>query len=512
MNLNIKKIVFLSSLFLSVPTAAQINVVPEKKLQKGFGEIDFLSIGMPNNEVNMGITGIHYNIELSKWGAYGGLGIYGAVSGIRGGFFTLGVNLGVKKYFSDQVFTDIGFNLGGGGGAAAPDGGGAFILPHVNLGYNFKDFNAQAGWSYVDFFDGGYIAGSQFNFGVEVPLNFDYANYINQESEFIYNDIKPTKWNRKARRKSLIFNLSNFNLRGGDRQSYEQLYTGETIRLAGFELASYFHENWFAFVNLDGAYSAIQAGFMDVFMGVGYLYAFNQDRTNIIAKIMLGAGGGGGIETGGVFIFKPDISIEQKIYGDFFFALNKGKVMNPEISANNSIYGLGLKYYINHGGAFNGNTNFDNFIFKGINVIVKHDLYLDSVRNTNPPEDLYQISLQLNLNINKNLFVSGQSSFANFGSAGAYAEGLVGAGARTNPFFSNTHFFTQVLVGAAGGGGISTGEGFIVKPSIGISTKLYDKFSLRFAGGYVKATGSALSSKLFNFGIQYNISILKKTI
>ena len=160
MNLNIKKIVFLSSLFLSVPTASQINVVPEKKLQKGFGEIDFLSIGMPNNEVNMGITGIHYNIELSKWGAYGGLGIYGAVSGTRGGFFTLGVNLGVKKYFSDQVFTDIGFNLGGGGGAAAPDGGGAFILPHVNLGYNFKDFSAQAGWSYVDFFDGGNIAAS----------------------------------------------------------------------------------------------------------------------------------------------------------------------------------------------------------------------------------------------------------------------------------------------------------------------------------------------------------------
>ena len=100
---------------------------------------------MPNNEVDIRFTGIHYNVELSDWGAYGGLGIYGAVSGIRGGFFTLGLNLGVREYLSDQLFTDIGFNFGGGGGAAAPDGGGAFILPHINLGFDFKDFRVQTG-------------------------------------------------------------------------------------------------------------------------------------------------------------------------------------------------------------------------------------------------------------------------------------------------------------------------------------------------------------------------------
>ena len=64
--------------------------------------------------------------------------------------------------------------------------------------------------------------------------------------------------------------------------------------------------------------------------------------------------------------------------------------MNPNRSYNNSCYGLGLKYYINQGGAFN-DANFDNFIFKGINVIVKHDIYLDAVE-INPTEDLHQIS------------------------------------------------------------------------------------------------------------------------
>ena len=78
-----------------------------------------------------------------------------------------------------------------------------------------------------------------------------------------------------------------------------------------------------------------------------------------------------------------------------------------------------------------------NFIFKGIrnlyrclvlikNVIVKHDIYLDAVREINPTEDLHQISLQLNLDLNKNLFVTGQTSFANFGNA---EQGLCKTGA-----------------------------------------------------------------------------------
>ena len=51
--MKIKKIALLIGLLLSRLTVAQITDVPEKKLQKGFGEIDFLSIGMPNNEEDM---------------------------------------------------------------------------------------------------------------------------------------------------------------------------------------------------------------------------------------------------------------------------------------------------------------------------------------------------------------------------------------------------------------------------------------------------------------------------
>jgi len=80
-----------------------------------------------NPEINMGLTGIHYNLLLNKF-MYVGLGFYGSVNGQRGGLFTLGVNLGVKKNLTEKLFIDTGFHFGGGGGASAPDGGGVFLF------------------------------------------------------------------------------------------------------------------------------------------------------------------------------------------------------------------------------------------------------------------------------------------------------------------------------------------------------------------------------------------------
>ena len=123
---------------------------------------------------------------------------------------------------------------------------------------------------------------------------------------------------------------------------------------------------------------------------------------------------------------------------------------------------------------------------------------------------MHQISLQINLDLNKNIYVAGQTSFANFGDAGAYAEGIVGLGVKTAPFLNDRiSIFSQVLAGAAGGGGISTGEGLIVKPSAGLSYKLSNTLSLRSAAGYVKAKGGNLSSTFINFGLKYHLSFLK---
>jgi hypothetical protein len=505
-----KKVIFIFTLVLtSSLSIAQNKQVPKKKTQKAFGKIDFLSINMPEttipNEKNMGFTGIHYNLMLNNW-VYAGTGIYGAVTGERGGFFTLGINGGIKKYFGDSFYVDTGFHIGAGGGAGAPDGGGIFVLPHFNLGYDFKDFSLNAGWSYVDFFDKGLIKGNQFNVSLEIPLDYSYSDYQVSEKEYNFATLKNSDWNINAKRTSLMFHQNNLKIRGNTQGNN----SGKTIRLAGFEFANYFNKNWFAFLKVDGAFDGIKAGFMDVFLGGGYLLPINKNNTNILAKFGVGAAGGGGIDSQGGFLLLPDVSIEQRVFKDFFISVNAGKVLSPNSFFDTTSYGFGIKYYVERSGIQSDKT-FTRGKFKGFEVIVKHDLYLDAERDGNiPTEDLHQIALQINFDLTKNIFVAGQTAFASFGNAGAYAEGILGVGARTNPFLNDKiTIFSQVLAGAAGGGDISTGEGLIFKPSVGFNYKLNNSLSLRAAGGYVKAKGGALSSAMFNFGIKYHLSFLK---
>jgi hypothetical protein len=505
-----KKIILILTIICSSNLLiAQNEEVPAKKTQKAFGKIDFMSFDMPEtnrpNEKNMGFTGIHYNLMINDW-FYAGTGIYGAVSGERGGFFTLGVNAGIKKYLGEDFYVDSGFHLGAGGGAAAPDGGGIFILPHINLGYDFKNFSINSGWNYVDFFDGGEIKGHQFNVALEIPLDYTYANYESAESEYDIATLKDSDWNIKSKRTSLMFHQNNLKIKGNT----QGINNGKTIRLAGFEFANYFNKNWFAFLKVDGAFDGIKAGFMDVFLGGGYLLPFNKNNTNILTKFGVGAAGGGGIDTQGGFLLYPDLSIEQRIFNEFFLSINKGFVISPNSHFNTSSLGVGIKYYVERSGVI-ADQSFTNGMFKAFEVIVKHDVYLDAKRDKDiATENMHQIALQINFDLTKNIYVAGQTAFASFGNAGAYAEGIVGFGARTNSFYNNKiNIFGQVLAGAAGGGDISTGEGLIFKPAAGFNYKLNNSLSLRASGGYVKAKGGALSSTMFNVGIKYHLSFLK---
>ena len=507
MKKNIFLLVFLiSSTFLFTQTKVD---VPVKNMQKAFTKINFLSVDLPSTDPNIGLTGIHYNLFLNDW-SYAGLGIYGAVAGNKGGFFTLGVNAGIKKYFNNNFFMDAGFHFGGGGGAGAPDGGGAFILPHVNFGYNFKNFSITSGWSYINFFDKGNIEGHQINFGLEIPLDYEYATYSSQEKIVDLDNLKKSAWNKNSSRNSLMFHLNNLSIEGDSQDTGGNKYNGETIRLAGFELTSYINKNWFTFLKVDGAFDGIKAGYMDVFLGGGYHFSMNKNNTNILAKFGVGAGGGGGIDTKGGFLIYPDVSLEQRLFDDVYVSINKGFLMSPDSHFYTSSYGFGIKYYIDKNGIISKEKTFTEGKFKGFEVIVKQDLYLDAKRDTNPTENLHQISLQLNLNLNKNVYVAGQTSFANFGNAGAYAEGIVGLGIKSIPMLNKTTiFFAQVLGGAAGGGDISTGEGLILKPSLGASYELTNSLNLRSALGYVKAKGGELSNPFFNLGITYNLAFLK---
>ena len=495
------KKVLLFKLTLSTSFFYAQKQTPDVKIQNAFGQLDYLSVKMPKNEINMDFSGIHYNLKMNDW-SYAGVGIYGAIGGKRGGFFTLGVNAGIQKTITNHFFIDTGVHFGGGGGASAPDGGGAFILPHFNLGYNFKNFSTTAGYSYINFFDKGLIKSSQFNIALQIPLSFKHTSFEDLEKTYTYSDLSSTSWNTDSSKNALFIHFNNMDVTQGN-------YKGKIIRLAGFEYNSYINNNFFYFVRADGAYQGIKAGYMDVFVGAGYHFGMNRNRTNLLAKFAIGAGGGGGVDTQGGFLMYPDISLEQKIFKNVYISVDKGFILSPNRHFVSSSFGFGVKYYVDKNGTKSEKSTFSLGKFKGIETIIKHEVYVNAQRDQGFEKNMHQISFQINFFLNRYLYAAGQTSFANFGDAGAYGEGIIGLGIKSNRFFNkSTYIFTQILAGAAGGGGISTGQGLIVKPSLGIDLKLNEDLNFRAAVGHSKAIAGSLSSSFFNLGISYNFSFL----
>ena len=500
-----KKYLFIFIVMLAYISNAQEGHIPRKKVNQIFLNADFLSVDMskPDSgrvESNMGIIGVHVNKMFNR--SYVGLGMYGAITGERGGFFTLGLNAGHKFPIYKHVLLDTGIHFGGGGGASTPDGGGAFILPHANLELKLKHISVTVGYSNINFFDRGEIKSHQLNTSIQIPLKMNYASIDAAQNQYRLNDLQTSDWNRTPLRISAMMHLNNLSLQKGELK-------GNTVRLAGFEFNTYTNKNKFFFLKLDGAYHGIRAGYMDIIAGAGYHISFNNNKTNILGKFGIGAGGGGGVDTQGGFLIYPDISLEQQISGNVYASVNTGVLMSPNSHFKSHNWGVGLKYYLNTNGIAGVHSD-STPIFKGIEMIVKQDLYLDAARIKQPADDLYSISLQLNYLLNKNVYLAGQTAFANFRNGGAYAEGIVGIGFQTKYFAQEKYnFFIQSLAGAAGGGGINTKQGAIIKPGIGLNYKLNSDLAIRGALGYIKSIDGGVSSPTINIGINYRFAFLK---
>jgi hypothetical protein len=463
---------------------------------------DFLSINM-KNEPNMGLVGAHYLIDLNEY-IYGGIGMYGATTGERGGLFTLGANIGTKLNFYYFIL-DFGLHLGGGGGDAAKVGGGLFTLPHASIFFPFGDLNLGIGYSHINFNDGN-INNSQLKFDINLPLHYSWYDYNSAESkyhlhEFGHIDPYYTKSNSKHCFAAKFDNY--FPLKGSKDVNNKDLDV--PINLVGFEYNYFINKKLFLSFEADGAYRGIKGGYMDLLGGIGY--TFNSNFFDIRTKLLAGAGGGGSIETDGGMFFIPKLEIEKELFLNTIFNINTGYLFSLQNNLNAITLGGTLKYKLQIGDTKSKENNkFSLFKLKGFSIDFSSQTYLNAQKNDTRNIDLGQLSTQLNFHISKYSYLAGQATFAYIGNAGAYAEGLVGYGFTQN-FTDDYRYFIQLLAGTAGGGGVATDQGFVIKPSLGTNFQFHNQYGIQCKLGYIYAPLGKLSCPFFGIGLNYQISV-----
>lgn len=476
--------------------------------------LNFIPVQMPSEEFSnlkptMGMFGLHYQIPFNNW-LYGGAAMYAAATGDQGGLFTLGIELGINKRLYKSLYVDANFHFGGGGGYRYLVNDGGYINPNIGLQYKHKNYSFGIQYSHVNFYSGA-IKSNSISFFVEIPSVLRYTNYEEAHQNFIATDNLPDNfWQRPAVRNVQQLRFDFFRPFGNSRKDNGDILN-ETLYVLGFEYQKFLNDKTFLFVHTDAIYKGLRAGFMDLFFGAGY-YPYQSKYLNLFAKLGVGAAGGRVAPEGGLMMY-PSAGVDLKISDHVSLSGHGGYYRAIAGDLEAYTVGFGIKYMGLNGGTQTNTSETPTLSTKGITLSMENQTYFE-VAKTDDPEnilsvDLQLLALQFNYDLTKNIYLIGEAGFAYGGRSGGYAHGLAGIGFKTNNFLNNKlNAFVDVTGGAAGGAGVDTGEGIVVRPTVGLNYTVIPNFTLTASGGKLYSPYGAINSTNINIGFNFSFASL----
>jgi hypothetical protein len=462
--------------------------------------MSYENVTLPDGQPRMGLLGVNYLYNLPA-DLYAGVGGYAAVKGDRGGFFTLGFDAGFHRQLLNNVRLDAGLYLGAGGAHNShhDEGEGLMLRPHIGLEFEHNGYFYGLSYARLEY-PSGTIKSNDVVANFSVPSNLTYADFATLGHT--YNKVRLDGYSFPEQQLSL--NNQSYFLRSDSSKD-------ATVQLIGIQDRYYFKPQFFTVVSAAGAYKGQDNGYMEAFGGLGW-----QPKVNLLSgltwhsSVSLGAGGGGGAVTSGGVLMKVKTGLQYAISPRFAFDVDAGYVQAHKGDFKGYLVDAGLNYRLRF-------AKYDPAIdevsplsvrTRGVTLMAQHITYFSpqfSVANKSGDVGLFGVNL--NVFLNKNIYVGGQAASAYAGDAASYATGLLGIGYRYS-FTKKWYADTSLQLGAAGGGGIAVHEGAVWQPSVGLGYNLTRDVSLQASVGRLNAFKGDLHTTSLTFGVSRNISLI----
>ena len=450
-----------------------------RTLRFSYEEID-----MPNVGERMGLYSIGAYEKLNPW-LYGGITLYGAATGRRGGFFTGGYTLGVERQLFDKFIFDTGYYVGAGGGGAAAQGGGLMIRPHVSLKYDFNWSILGLNYTYVDFPNGD-ISSDAIALTLDIPFSSPKLNW--EDEGLTVADYFGAEWINLSRHRSHLSARVRVYSPANGSKTTSGGSLNDSLGLIGVEYSYFLDDYWFTTFETAGAVSGDVGGYAELLAGIGYRIPLTKDdRLALLPALTIGGAGGGSVETGGGFVARGNLGLEYRLSPHLSLIMDGGYLTAPDGNFDTSYLGFNLAQVIetfanDQEGAPLTETDLiqtTKWRFRPV-----QQWYFDAQRKGGTSRDMQLLGGKIDWMGGDWWYLTGQALSAYEGGAGGYSEGHWGAGI-LSPIWNNWRLYGEMLIGAGGGGGVDSGSALLYKPSIGLEYNLNKDFSVQTSIGKV---------------------------
>lgn len=447
-------------------------------------------VRLPGDE-RMGLVGTSYLVGLGR-GLSFGPAAYGAISGRRGGLFTVGVEAAWYQRLAGPLGVELGYYAGGGGGGAAPVGGGLMLRPHADLTWDFGPYRAGVSLSQVRFANGeinshqmGLVWSGSTDFRFVAPQRMGDRRSISGRSGMGFDRVQGV--------------AGFYRPRSGSRRNSGGPLPA-SIGFVGTRMEQALDDHAYWGLEAAGAASGGVAGYAEYLATLGTETTLWRGLT-LGARMALGMGGGGDVPVGGGLLLKGGVYGTVRLTRSLGLSLEGGMTTAPQGSFRALHTAASLNWILDDPSAITAPAHTTRTEWVG--GVERYN----AARSDGSTRVLQAVTMKVNRFIASKVYLTGQAHSAYGGQAGGYTAGLLGLGLQA-PLGSRVRVGAEALVGAAGGGGVNTQGGAIMQPTAYVGVDLGRRLSLRVGGGRIRSIrGEGLNASVAEVALAFTFGV-----
>lgn len=462
------------------------------------------TLTLPGDE-KMGWIGGGLMFDASEYLSLG-IDSFGAVTGQRGGFITLGGSALVRMPFARDWLAEAGVHLGAGGGRGGYtlSGGGLLVRSHVGLDYRLTSSSSLGfGMSDVRFPDGAITSRQayvlfQHDFTMLRPAGWtgDLARVLSTGPQAV-----PVKEHL------LAGVVRHYRIPAGVETDAGALQH-PTMQLVGVEWERKLGQKGFLKLEAEGAAGGKSTGYMQILVGGGVRqHLFGPLSLRLSASA--GPAGGGGVDTGGGMIGDAGFGFDLRLGRKATVGVNMSEVRSFTESFRARSTALTVSYAFDLPEMQSVDRTYDwtGFTTERLRIrstVQQYRQAADNWRSHHADQSVENLGFALDYFPLDYFYLTGQGLAAFRGDAGAYMTGLLGGGFHL-PLGA---LFAEVegLVGAAGGGGLAMGGGSVVQGMATLGWHLGPASSVALSLGRLQALAGDFRANVIGLTLAHRFS------